>query len=147
MRCCCRNTGRSAGFTLIEVLIALAIAGLVLAAVAAVFGTGVAGQETASDANTALALAEEKLAAAEAVSLVKTGRSGGDYGGRFEWQVAVSRYDDPGEKDLPAADALASQPAGGALQLYRIDAVVAWRDGRRRRELALSTVRLLPAPP
>src|SRR5947209_3839131 len=96
-----RNRSHSAGFTLIEVLVALAIAGLAFAAIAGVFGTGAIGHETAADTNTALALAEEKLAAAEAVASMRPGRSGGVYAGRFEWQVSVAAYEQG--RDAPAA--------------------------------------------
>lgn len=127
-------------------LVALVIAGLALAAVAAVFGTGVIGHETAADANTAMALAEEKLAGAEAVSNPRPGRNGGVYAGRFDWQVSVAPYDDPDER------AAASNPALGiaaatTLRLYRIETSVSWREGRHRRQVALSTLRLLPVPP
>ena len=142
----CRNR-RDGGFTLIEALVALAIAGLALAAVAGVVGTGVLGHETAAAADTALSLAEEKLAGAEAAATARPGHSAGVYDGRFNWRVAVTPYED-GDGDAAAA-AANPLPAPGAanLRLYRIDAVVAWTDGRRQRQVALSTLRLLPAPP
>jgi general secretion pathway protein I len=126
---------RLTGFTLIEVLIALAIVGLALGAVAGVFSNGLIGHETASDAEAALALAEEQLALASA-PLQPSARSG-IYAGRFAWQTAVSPYDDGGkEADMP--DSLP--------RLYRIAVSVAWHDGHRSRELSLSTLRL-GAPP
>jgi prepilin-type N-terminal cleavage/methylation domain-containing protein len=139
----CRSPARAAGFTLIEVLVALTIAGLALAAIAGVFGTGAIGHRTAADADIALALAEEKLAGAEATAAIRPGRSGGTYDGRFDWRVSVARYDDAGtgaaftQTPLPA-------PNAANLQLYRIEAGVAWSDGRHRRQLELSTLRLLP---
>lgn len=143
-----RNRSRDGGFTLIEVLVALAIAGLALAAIAGVFGTGVLGHATATDADAALALAEEKLAGAEATPTVRPGRSAGVYAGHFDWQVSVAPYDDTGDTAaLPPAVNPLPNPAAPTLRLYRIEAAVAWRDGRRRRQLALSTLRLLPAPP
>lgn len=141
----------SAGFTLIEVLGALAIAGLILAAAASIFGTGAIGHQTAADADMALALAQEKIAGAEASSSVRPGTIGGTYAGRFDWQVSVGPYEEK-EKDKDKnrnADAAAPPdwPNAVTLALYRIQASVAWRDGRRHRQLVLSTLRLLPAPP
>ena len=148
MRSRCPSSRRDVGFTLIEVLVALAVAGLALAAIAGVFGTGVLGYETAADVDTALAVAEERLASVEAVATMRPGRSSGVYAGRFDWQVSAAPYDDTDGGAKPTA---APSPLAGsgtpAVRLFRIEAAVAWRDGRRQRQLALSTLRLLPAPP
>ena len=148
MRSRCRSSRRDIGFTLIEVLVALAVAGLALAAIAGVLGTGVLGHETAADVDTALAVAEERLASAEAVATMRPGRSAGNYAGRFDWQVLVAPYDDSDRGTSPAAaPSPLPGPANPTMRLFRIEAAVAWRDGRRQRQLALSTLRLLPAPP
>jgi|SRR5215472_2144364 general secretion pathway protein I len=131
-----RARRRTAGFTLVEVLVALAIVGLALGAVAASFGNSLTAHETVADAEAALAVAEEQLALAAAAP--HPGTSGGNFAGRFAWRTTVARYDD-GDK---AADSLRSLPV-----LYRVAVSVAWRDGRHSREVALSTLRLGPAPP
>jgi general secretion pathway protein I len=127
------------GFTLVEVLVALAIVGLALGAVAAAFGNGITAHETASGAETALALAEERLALAAAMP--QPGNTGGDFADRFAWRTAVAPYED-GDKSAAAAVAAPVGP-----RLYRITVSVAWRDGRRNREVALSTLRLAPGAP
>src|SRR5258708_5547039 len=123
---------RSTGFTLIEVLVALAIVGMVLAAIAGVFSNGLLAHETAADAEAALALAEEKLALAGASH---PGSSNGTYAGRFAWQTTVSPYTDSDKSKPPAAPNFLPV-------LYRIAVSVVWPDGRRSREVALSTLRL-----
>jgi len=128
---------RSAGFTLIEVLVALAIVGLALGAAAATFGNSLTAHETAADAEAALAVAEEQLALAAASP--RPGNAVGTFAGRFAWRTTIAPYDDGGNK---AADPPHSLPV-----LYRVAVSVAWRDGRRSREVALSTLRLGPAPP
>jgi general secretion pathway protein I len=129
------GSGRIAGFTLIEALVALALVGLALGAVAGVFGNGLRGHETAADAETALALAEERLALA--ASSPHPGAGSGNFAGRFAWQTVVAPYD----------DGAAGKLADAGPQLYRIAVSVAWRDGHRSREVALSTLRLRPAAP
>jgi general secretion pathway protein I len=125
-----------AGFTLIEVLIALAIVGMALVAVAAVFSNGLVGHETAADAEAALALAEERLATAEATAALQPGISNGQFVGRFAWQTVIAPYEDGSE----AAGQIL--PAKNVPPLYRVAVSVAWHDGHRSRQLSLSTLRL-----
>lgn len=130
------NQRRVAGFTLLEVLVALAVVGLALGAIAGVFSAGLVSHETAAAAETALAVAEEQLTLASAAPRPTAGK--GVYAGRFAWRTTVAPYDD-GDK---AADLPSTLP-----RLYRIAVSVAWHDGRRSREVALSTLRLVPAAP
>jgi general secretion pathway protein I len=127
-----------AGFSLIEVLVALVIAGLALATAAGVFRGGLLGHEVAVGTDAALALAEEKIAAAGITEPLQPGRSAGVFGERYQWQVSIELYQDKSSTgfDQPLPD----------LRLYRIAVTVAWRDGRRERGLALDTLRLGPMP-
>jgi prepilin-type N-terminal cleavage/methylation domain-containing protein len=131
---------RAGGFTLLEVLVALVVAGLAMSAIVGVFGNSLAGNAVASDAETALALAEERLALASAVAALRPGVDKGVFAGRFAWQTTVSRYVDGGDGKQTA------QPNATEL-LYRIAVDVVWQDGRRSRQLALSTLRLGAAAP
>ena len=130
-----KNKPCNAGFTLIEVLVALAVIGLALGALAGAFSNGLTGHKTAADAEAALALAEERLALASAA--IRSGRDGGNFAGRFDWQTTVSLYED---KDK-TADAIAPPP-----RLYQVAVTVTWHDGRRGRQVVLSTLRLGPPP-
>ncbi len=132
----CSGDRRAAGFSLIEVLFALAVVGIALGTAASVFGNGILGYAAARDVDTALALAQGKLAAAGVTAPLQPGVSDGVFAGRFAWRLSVARFDDSAAPPPPA-------PFG----LYRIDASVAWREGPRRREIALSTLRLVAAPP
>ncbi len=126
-----RRSRNSGGFSLVEVLFALAVVGLALGATAALFGNFGLGHQTADDADHALALAEDALAEAGAATPLAPGeRVGRD--GRFAWQLAVTPYAD---SDTPQN-----------FRLYRLEARISWRDGVRERRLALATLRLAPAP-
>jgi general secretion pathway protein I len=126
------------GFTLLEVLIALAIIGLALGAVASVFGVGLTAHETTSAAETALAVAEEQLTLAAATP--RPGAANGVFANRFAWQTTVAPYSDPETKAAPGAPSVLPP-------LYRIAVSVAWHDGRRAREVSLSTLRLGTSSP
>ena len=132
-----RSRARPAGFSLIEVLVALALVGLVLAATARIFATGLLVQDALSGTDTALALAEDQLERAGIDEGLSPGSSEGVFAGRFSWRVTVAPYDDKATADL----------AEPGFRLYRIEAIVAWREGRRERRTALAALRLAPAPP
>lgn len=128
---------RQAGFTLIEVLVALAIIGLALGALAGIFGVGLTAHETASETEAALAVAEEQLELASATPHAGTGS--GVFANRYAWQTIVAPYRD-------AAGKAADTPPD-LLPLYRIAVSVSWHDGNHARAVSLSTLRLgAPAP-
>lgn len=133
MRSSSRDASRSGGFSLIEVLFALAVVGLALGAAASVVRAGLMASATAGGADAALALAAAKLDAAGAEAPLRPGVSTG-VAGRFEWRLSIA----------PAADREARE---ANLALFRIEARVAWRDGSRQRQVDLATVRLGPVPP
>ena len=127
---CARSEG---GFTLIEVLVALAIIGLALGAVASVFGVGLTAHETTSAAETALAVAEQQLTLAAATP--RPGAANGVFANRFAWRTTVAPYQDTANKT-------ADEPTAAVPPLYRIAVSVAWHDGGHAREVSLSTLRL-----
>ncbi|HKS89592.1 MAG TPA: prepilin-type N-terminal cleavage/methylation domain-containing protein [Stellaceae bacterium] len=139
---CADKTGGSAGFSLIEVLIALTIAGLALTAISQVFGTGFLAHRANADAAAALTLAEGKIAAAGATEPLRPGVTRGEFTDRFKWEVDIARYRDTDEETPTASDV-----SHLSIALYRISTVVSWHDGGRARRLTLSTLRLGPAPP
>jgi len=128
-----RRRRNARGFSLIEVLFALAVIGLALGAAAEVLRDGIAGQRIASDLDTALALAQGEIDTAGGDGNLKPGATAGQFG-RFQWRVVVTPYDDP---DAPPA----------TMRLFRIEADIAWRDGARARHFAVSTLRLAQETP
>ncbi len=123
-------------------LVALAIVGLMLGATASVFGNGLLGNAAAENVNTALTVAEEKLAAIGVTETLRPRQTQGIFAERFAWRLAVAPFD-----DKPASPAESSTAADSvALRLFRIDVSVAWREGLRARQVALTTLRLAPAP-
>ena len=67
----------TSGFTLLEVLVAFAIAGLTLAAVLPLFGTSLRASAVVERRTAALLIAESKLAEVGATVPLRTGRSDG----------------------------------------------------------------------
>jgi general secretion pathway protein I len=119
---------RSAGFTLLEALIAFAI--LALALTALLQGTlgGLRTTQAAGRTEEALARARSRLAALEAAP-IRAGDQRGQDGGGFAWRTRI----------VPAESA-----AGRTL--YAISVGIAWLDGDTPREVRLETQRLGTAP-
>ncbi len=133
-----RSRAGSAGFTLIEILVALALLGLTIGAIASVLSDSARRYSAAGNAQTALSLAEDKLESAGVTEPLRVGQTEGQFDERFSWRVAVTNY-----RDKPPAGAAAAQ--SDVLGLFRIEVTVGWREGVRDRQIALSTVRLAPA--
>jgi general secretion pathway protein I len=131
----------TAGFTLIEVLVALSIVGLLTAAIFTVFGIGGRGHQMAGDVDEALAVVDTQLDAAGVADALRAGATEGIFADRFRWQVVVAPYED---KDRLGGTA---EPIASPLRLFRIEATVSWQEGGRARHISLATLRLGPAPP
>jgi general secretion pathway protein I len=129
----------SAGFSLVEVIVALAILGLAVGAIATVFGSSAVGHTTARNVDLALALAEEKINAIGISEPLKLGRSEGTFDERLAWQITVANYEDR-RRRLEPVDL-------SSTKLFRVDITVSWHEGVRERQVALTTVRGQWAPP
>src|SRR3954463_7816951 len=115
---------RGAGFTLLEVLIAFAIAALALATLLQGDLLGLRSTQLAGRTEEALARARSRLAAVEARPVLPLDQRGDD-GGGLAWRLRV----------VPEANA-------GGLTLYAVTVAVSWREGGAAREVRLETQRL-----
>ena len=87
-----RSTARpQQGFTLLEVIVAVVIAALCLAALSQVFATGVRAAGTSSDYMRAMTLAQSLLAGVGVEKATADGsESGASSDGRLTWTVTIS---------------------------------------------------------
>jgi prepilin-type N-terminal cleavage/methylation domain-containing protein len=126
-----------AGFTLIEVVVALALLGLVLAVLSDGLRTGLSSASRAAAIEPPLAVAQAKLAEVGVTEPLTTGITRGQDARGIQWQLAVDDYDDS-TLDAPATD------APGVPKLYRVTVTVSWLQGRTPRSLSLATLRVGP---
>lgn len=121
-----------AGFTLIEVIVALVIAGLGLAMLMAAAGSGLENVTAADRYIQAASLAQSRLAQVGKSLPLKKGNYTGDEGEGFRWRVRVA---DP-----------VSQATGKttALALYPVTVTEIWQGGATPRSLSLYSERLGP---
>ena len=128
------------GFTLLEVIVAVVIAALCLAALSQVFATGVRAASTSSDYMRAMTLAQSLLAGVGVEKATSDGsESGTSSDGRLTWTVTIS----------PELTDEAENPIKPPLELKRVIArVVAGSandtPGNRGRTVELVTLLAVP---
>ncbi len=113
-----------AGFTLIEVLVALAIAAMGLGFLMAATGTGLNNATIADEYIQASERAQSRLAQVGATLPLRRGVYSGDDGGGFRWRVQI---------DPP----LSRVGSGPALGLYPVRVTVGWRSGLQQKAVTL----------
>jgi general secretion pathway protein I len=133
------QTRRDNGFTLIEVVVALAIASLALVGLFEAGSGGLFATDNAAQAEEAAERAQSHLAAIGRDAALVAGDSAGDDGGGYRWHLRV----------VPAA----TRPLAGLvgappnlLTLYDVEVAESWRSGGHVRQVVLTTMRLGSAP-
>lgn len=121
------GTGRSAsseGFTLIEVLIAVAILGVSLAVILSGFSTSLDRMQETRDRTAALALAQSLMDRVGVDLPMSEGRrEGTSEDGRLAWRIESESYGSDADRDAWPAEA------------YEVAASVSWQDGAESIEL------------
>lgn len=127
----------SSGFTLIEVIVALVIAGLGLALMIGAAGAGLGNAGAADRYIAATRRAQSHLAALGIAAMLRPGEQSGDDGGGYSWRSTISG---------PALHATRAQSAAKVLGLYNVTVTVSWRDGVSYRSVSLSSQRFAQVP-
>lgn len=131
-----RRRADRGGFTLIEVLVAIAIAALLLVALLRILTLSLGASERSELVTRATLLAQSTLDAVGVVAPLAEGDIAELVNGPFHIRAAVERYRAPG----------GTEGSAQYLVLYRLSTTVSWREGRRPRSVSLSTLRLGPQP-
>jgi general secretion pathway protein I len=128
---------KSQGFTLLEVLVAMAILGIGLIVIIELFSGGLRLGRTSEEYTRAVGYARMKL---EEISLAKSLEEGieeGEFDREYRWQVEVKKVD-----LLPPGRETSYQPP---VALYWVRIEVLWKSGIRERTTALESYRILKA--
>jgi general secretion pathway protein I len=115
------------GFTLLEVIIALAILGVAFALAMELLANGVRSAKASEEYTQAVLLARQKIAEMAITPSLEGSAEQGDFGGGFHWSSEVQPL--PQEEDLPA-------------RLYQVRVRVTWPGRRREKSLDLYTMRM-----
>lgn len=118
------------GFTLIEVLVALAILATVLGVAYSVFSDSLQRMQTSDQRRIAAMHAQSKLALLGKETTLENEPRTGAFDDRFTWSLSVSDYgDDADRENWPLAAKL-------------VALTVSWGDGSRNHAFTISTLRL-----
>jgi prepilin-type N-terminal cleavage/methylation domain-containing protein len=131
------------GFTLLEVMIALLIAGLALAAVFRAAAESSHATSTAARYQEAISRARSHLDGT-AVHLI-AGEQDGDDGAGFHWHTLVRPADSTGKRDA-SGKPVASDDAL-VVTLYTVTVWITWREGGNSQAVRLDSERLQTTTP
>jgi general secretion pathway protein I len=124
----------AAGFTLLEVVIAVAIAGLALVGLFQAATGGLFAANTAGRVDEAIERAQSHLAAFSRSGAVTAGELEGDDGGGYHWRLSARPV-----ATRQAADLGKSSPA---TILFDVEVEISWRTSGRSRSVLIETRRL-----
>src|SRR5271154_5313617 len=119
-------SGRRAGFTLIEVLVALAILAITFGFAFQAFSGGAYWLDRDGNEQRAILLARSQLAQVGHDIPLEDGEADGRAPDGLAWKIAISPYG----------------AAAGGLLGHQVAVSVGWRDGRQERQIQLQTIRL-----
>ncbi|HTV46466.1 MAG TPA: type II secretion system protein [Stellaceae bacterium] len=125
----------AAGFTLLEVVVALAIASLALVALFQAGSGGLFAVDTAARAEEALQRAQSHLAAIGRDAALIQGDTSGDDGGGYRWRLQVQPV---AQRQGLAADGVTAETT----ILYDVEVAITWRQQGHQRAVVLRTLRL-----
>jgi general secretion pathway protein I len=130
---------RTGGFTLIEVVVAVAIAGLALVALFRAGTGGLIAVDAAGRVDEAIERAQSHLAAFGRSGAIVPGEVEGEDGGGYRFQMRA----------LPLAtqQSLLGGQNAAATTLYDVEVLISWQAGGRTRSTSLRSRRIGPGAP
>jgi general secretion pathway protein I len=133
----------SPGFSLLEVLVALVIAGLALGALFSGAVSGLRSAKLSLDYAEAVSRARSHLAVVGVGAPLVAGTQHGDDGQGFTWRLAVRPL---ATTTLQKTGTLTSGPGPARASLFAVSVVIGWTKDGGHRQVELATERIGPAP-
>jgi general secretion pathway protein I len=132
------------GFSLLEVIVAFAIAAVALGVLSQIFGQGARNMALAQDYDSALMLADSLLAEYGAGAGTHEA-SFSEQTDQFHWTVTLQPYS--AHEGATSLNPASTGDAATLSQLMQIDVDVAWERNTKSRSINLSSLRLVSDSP
>ena len=127
---------RNRGFTLIEIVVAMAILGVGLIVIIELFSGGLRLGRISEEYTQAVGLARMKLEEIFLAEQLKEGSEQGEFNKDFRWQVGVKKVD-----LLPVEKGLEFKPP---VEFYQIKVNIIWKSGSKERSTEIESFRTFP---
>ena len=128
----CSKTAKQQGFTLLEIMVAFVIMGLVVGTLLQLFGSAMRSVALADEHSFAVQVAESQMeAVGSEIKVEKTTVSGQEEGTAYKWAVTMQ----PIELDEKQEEfSLSIEP-------YQVTAIVSWDGEGKQRQFTLTSLR------
>lgn len=132
-----RTMRRAGGFSLLEIIAAIAVLAIAFAALMQVAGSSLSLTARANERTQAALRARTLLDGAYVMEPIREGSSDGRFDDTYRWRMNVSRY--------VVADVAPTNDGAVANRIYRLDLDVLWGEGGSERHARFSTLRMAGA--
>jgi len=129
------NVLTTTGFTLIEVVVAMAILGIGVTVLIELFSGSLRLVKTSGEYTRAVNYARVKMEEVAVTPALHEGMEEGEFGGAYRWQVDVKRVD-----ILPPRIETDFKPP---VDLFQVKVHVLWKSGQKERSIVLETYRTI----
>ena len=134
------KSSSSKGFTLLEILLAIAILGVAVTVIMQQFSAGLRISRTSRTYTTATIYAKQILEEYLLAEEMEEGEASGTFDDGYAWNVSIEAYEDYKEEE-GATEEEQELYEHLPLEMFRIEAVVSWMEGGRENSVALATLK------
>jgi general secretion pathway protein I len=134
------KSSSSKGFTLLEILLAIAILGVAVTVIMQQFSAGLRIARVSRTYTTATIHAKQILEEYLLADEMEEGEASGTFDDGYAWNVIIEAYEDY-KKEEGATEEEQDLYEHLPLEMFRIESVVSWMEGDRENSVALATLK------
>jgi general secretion pathway protein I len=134
------KSSSSKGFTLLEILLAIAILGVAITVIMQQFSAGLRIARVSRTYTTATIYAKQILEEYLLAEEMEEGEASGTFDDGYVWNVSIAAYEDYMEEE-GATEEEQELYEYLPLEMFRIESVVSWVEGDKENSVALATLK------